>query len=196
MSVETNSIRSGCISPPARSGIGLGVAAATSVSREWLACRRAAGSGVGAAPRRPGQRHDARPPRAPSRAARAQFSSIVTESTIPMIAASTGAPFFPSASPAARPSSTISTFSSTPAPTPSTASSAVPRGVSSSVQRLHQQQLRAFELAVLLCGDHRADDARYLHGSSAWQGRLQPVPPKSQWSTMPTMPASTGGSAG
>src|SRR6185436_908731 len=50
---------------------------------------------------------------------------------IPTIAASTGAPFFPSASPAARPSSTISTFSSTPAPTPSTASSVDPRGESS-----------------------------------------------------------------
>src|SRR5262245_16946410 len=50
---------------------------------------------------------------------------------IPTIAASTGAPFFPSASPAARPSRTISTFSSIPAPTPSTARSVPPRGVSS-----------------------------------------------------------------
>src|SRR5215217_565982 len=50
---------------------------------------------------------------------------------MPTIAASTGAPFLPSASPAARPSSTTSTFSLTPAPTPSTASSAWPRGVSS-----------------------------------------------------------------
>src|SRR5580765_3956564 len=50
---------------------------------------------------------------------------------IPTIAASTGAPFFPIASPAARPSRTINTFSSTPAPTPSTANSATPRGVSS-----------------------------------------------------------------
>src|SRR5579863_4463158 len=48
-----------------------------------------------------------------------------------MIAASTGAPFLPSTSPAARPSRTISTFSRTPAPTPSTASSDGPRGVSS-----------------------------------------------------------------
>src|ERR1700722_13200712 len=48
-----------------------------------------------------------------------------------MIAASTGAAFLPSTSPAARPSSTISTFSRTPAPTPSTASSDAPRGVSS-----------------------------------------------------------------
>src|SRR4051812_7914554 len=50
---------------------------------------------------------------------------------MPTIAASTGAPFLPSASPAARPSITTSTFSSTPAPTPSIASSALPRGVSS-----------------------------------------------------------------
>src|SRR6187431_3176167 len=49
-----------------------------------------------------------------------------------MIAASTGAPLRPSASPAARPSITIKTFSCTPAPTESTASSAVPRGASSS----------------------------------------------------------------
>src|ERR1700719_2742543 len=48
-----------------------------------------------------------------------------------MIAASTGAAFLPSTSPAARPSSTISTFSRTPAPTPSTASSDAPRGVPS-----------------------------------------------------------------
>src|SRR5262245_24797409 len=56
-----------------------------------------------------------------------------TRSTMPTIAASTGAAVFPIASPAARPSSTISTFSSTPAPTPSTASNSAPRGVSSSV---------------------------------------------------------------
>src|SRR5262245_46954642 len=50
---------------------------------------------------------------------------------IPTIAASTGAPFFPSASPAARPSRTMRTFSSTPAPTPSTANSVAPLGESS-----------------------------------------------------------------
>src|SRR5262245_5837685 len=55
-----------------------------------------------------------------------------TASTIPTMAASTGAPLRPSASPAARPSMTTSTFSCTPAPTESTASSAVPRGASSS----------------------------------------------------------------
>src|SRR5215210_2294671 len=57
--------------------------------------------------------------------------STSTRSMMPTIAASTGAPLRPSASPAARPSRTTSTFSRTPAPTPSTASSAVPRGVSS-----------------------------------------------------------------
>src|SRR5947207_6242547 len=50
---------------------------------------------------------------------------------MPTMAASTGAAFFPSASPAARPSSTTRTFSFTPAPTASTASSALPRGLSS-----------------------------------------------------------------
>src|SRR5580765_795385 len=50
---------------------------------------------------------------------------------IPTMAASTGAAFRFSASPAARPSRTTSTFSCTPAPTLSTASSATPRGVSS-----------------------------------------------------------------
>src|SRR5438552_8930902 len=54
-----------------------------------------------------------------------------TRSMIPTTAASTGAAFLPSASPAARPSKTMSTFSLTPAPTLSTASSAVPLGVSS-----------------------------------------------------------------
>ena len=58
-------------------------------------------------------------------------STASTWSTMPMIAASTGAPLRPSASPAARPSITTSTFSCTPAPTESTASSAVPRGLSS-----------------------------------------------------------------
>src|SRR6266487_6213634 len=52
---------------------------------------------------------------------------------MPMIAASTAAAFLPSASPAALPSITTSTFSPIPAPTESIASSAVPRGVSSSV---------------------------------------------------------------
>src|ERR687897_3536179 len=45
-----------------------------------------------------------------------------TVSTMPTIAASTGAAFLPIASLAARPSRTMSTFSCTPAPTPSTAS--------------------------------------------------------------------------
>src|SRR5262249_28313350 len=56
-----------------------------------------------------------------------------TRSMMPTIAASTGAPFRPSASPAARPSSTISTFSCIPAPTESTASNVTPRGWSSTV---------------------------------------------------------------
>src|SRR5437762_5796853 len=69
---------------------------------------------------------------------RAQFlfvhvddSTTSTLSTIPTMAASTGAAFFPMASLAERPSSTMSTFSPTPAPAPSTASSSPPRGVSS-----------------------------------------------------------------
>ena len=48
-------------------------------------------------------------------------------STMPTIAASTGASFLPSASPAARPSSTAITSSPRPAPTESIASSDVPR---------------------------------------------------------------------
>src|SRR5262249_4065193 len=54
-----------------------------------------------------------------------------TRSTMPIMAASTGAALRPSASPAARPSNTTRTFSLTPAPTPSTASIAGPRGESS-----------------------------------------------------------------
>src|SRR6516164_8845259 len=56
-----------------------------------------------------------------------------TESTMPMMAASTAAALRPSASPAALPSKTTSTFSPTPAPTESIASIVVPRGFSSSV---------------------------------------------------------------
>src|SRR4029078_6343525 len=52
------------------------------------------------------------------------------------------------------------------------------------VQRLNQQQLRAFELRVLLRRHNGTHHAPHLHQ------------PRSQWSTMPTMPASTGGSAG
>src|SRR5262245_65965425 len=52
----------------------------------------------------------------------------VTRSTMPMIAASTGAALRRSASPAARPSITISTRSPTPAPTESMVRSGVPRG--------------------------------------------------------------------
>ena len=74
---------------------------------------------------------------------------------MPMIAASTGAALRRSASPAARPSITISTFSPTPAPTESIVSSGAPRGCVVERQRLHEQQLRALELAVLL----RRDDA-------------------------------------
>src|SRR5947208_37600 len=58
-------------------------------------------------------------------------STTSTLSTIPTMAASTGAAFCPMASLAERPSSTMSTFSPTPAPAPSTASSSPPRGVSS-----------------------------------------------------------------
>ncbi len=67
-----------------------------------------------------------------------------------MIAASTGACFLPSASPAARPSSTTSTRSLTPAPTESMASSVAPFGFALRRLRLHQQQLRAFELRTLV----------------------------------------------
>ena len=69
---------------------------------------------------------------------------------MPTIAASTGAAFLPSASPAARPSSTTSTFSCTPAPTPSTARQRRAARRVVEVQRLHQQQLGALELPVLL----------------------------------------------
>ena len=65
---------------------------------------------------------------------------------MPMIAASTGAAFLPSASPAARPSITTSTFSPTPAPTESIASSGDAARRVVERQRLHQQQLRALEL--------------------------------------------------
>ena len=123
---------------------------------------------------------------------RAQFlfghSCTSTLSTMPMMAASTGAPLRPSASPAARPSSTISTRSVTPAPTESTASSVAPRGVSSSVDRLHKEELGALERAVLLRGDDRPDHSRQLH--RAWPYST------SQWSTMPTTPASAGTSTG
>src|SRR5712691_3984946 len=59
------------------------------------------------------------------------------------------------------------------------------------VQRLHQEQLRTFELAVLLRRDDSADDSSDLHSSFR-----NPHYPRSQRSTMPTIPASTGGSAG
>jgi hypothetical protein len=72
-----------------------------------------------------------------------------TSSTMPMMAASTGAAFVPSTSPAARPSSTTSTFS---------------RGVVH-VQRLHEQQLGAFKFAMLLCRHDRTDHACDLHQS-------------------------------
>src|SRR5262249_52308242 len=49
---------------------------------------------------------------------------------------------------------------------------------------LHDQQLRALELSVLLGRHQRADDSADLHYST------------SQWSTMPTIPASTGGCTG
>src|SRR5690242_12805358 len=67
--------------------------------------------------------HDALPASAPA--------SIVTRSTMPTIAASTGAAVRRSAAPAARPSITTSTSSPTPAPTESTASSGAPRSVPS-----------------------------------------------------------------
>src|SRR4051812_36682604 len=51
-----------------------------------------------------------------------------TASMMPIIAASTAAAFFPSASPAALPSITTRTFSPIPAPTESIASSVVPLG--------------------------------------------------------------------
>src|ERR1700752_1280764 len=44
--------------------------------------------------------------------------------------------------------------------------------------RLDEQQLRAFEVPVLLRGDDGSDDARERHDTT------------SQWSTMPTTPAS------
>src|SRR5438094_6525730 len=54
------------------------------------------------------------------------------------------------------------------------------------VQRLHEEQLRSVELAVFLSRHKRTDDAGDLH---RYRSTVQ-------WSTMPTMPASTGGSAG
>ncbi len=85
---------------------------------------------------------------------------------MPTMAASTGAAFLPIASLAERPSSTISTFSCTPAPTPSTASSSRPARRIFERQRLHQQQLRAFELAVFLSGDDGAGDTSENHGEA------------------------------
>ena len=91
----------------------------------------------------------------------------------------------PSASPAALPSITTSTLSPTPAPTESIASSAdAARLVIVERQRLHQQQLGALELPVLLGGDDRADDAGDLHGGLACY-RYRPV--RCQWSTIPTI---------
>src|SRR5262249_47639078 len=52
------------------------------------------------------------------------------------------------------------------------------------IARLYEEQLRAPELGVLLRGDHRSHDLRDQH---------QPVV---QWSTMPTIAASAGTSAG
>ena len=74
---------------------------------------------------------------------------------MPMIAASTGAALRRSASPAARPSMTMSTFSPTPAPTESIVSSGDAARLVVERQRLHEQQLGAVELAVLLRGDER-----------------------------------------
>jgi hypothetical protein len=53
-------------------------------------------------------------------------------------------------------------------------------------QRLHQQQLCTLELPILLGRHHRADDPRNLHVRYS----------RSQRSTMPTIDASVGGSAG
>ena len=82
---------------------------------------------------------------------------------MPMIAASTAAAFRPSASPAALPSITTSTRSPTPAPTESIAISADAARRALERQRLHEQQLRPFELSVLLRRDDGADDAANLH---------------------------------
>ena len=54
-------------------------------------------------------------------------------------------------------------------------------------QRLHEQQLCAFELSILLGGDERAGHAREDHVTAY---------PMCQESTMPTMPASAGTSMG
>src|ERR1700687_4069475 len=122
----TDSTRSDCSGHPARSG-----------RRRHRRCRAAGAGehgsrGLRADPRAPLAGRAARWRRARVRAAPNQTAaSISTWSTIPMMAASTGAAFWPIASPAARPSSTIRTLSRTPAPTPSTASSDAPRGVSS-----------------------------------------------------------------
>ena len=58
-------------------------------------------------------------------------------------------------------------------------------------QRLHEQQLGSFELLVLLSRDPRSDDAADLHFSFQL-----PAYSVSQWSTMPMIAASVGGSAG
>ena len=94
-----------------------------------------------------------------------------------------GVPLRPTASAAARPSITTRTLSFTPAPTASTASSATPRGVSSSVTGWTSSSC-PFELPVLLGGHDRPDNSCERHDSV------------SQWSTMPTTPASAGTSSG
>ena len=85
---------------------------------------------------------------------------------MPTMAASTGASFLPSASPAARPSSTQITSSPRPAPTESIASSDAPVFAPVGRFRLQNQQLGALELRTLHGRDHFTDDARENHRDS------------------------------
>ena len=84
-------------------------------------------------------------------------SMMSTRSMISTIAASTGAHLFARALARSPAFPAINTFPECPHRTPSTASSARPTRCVVRGQWLHEQQLGAFELAVLLSGDHGAD---------------------------------------
>ena len=201
MTCTTCSNRNGCTEPPVRSHTGRH-------RRRPSTAETCHGSRDDATSLRRLPRHRPGRTRAPASAWRWRrerapelllgHSSTSTESTMPIMAASTGAPFRPSASPAARPSITTSTFSCTPAPTESTASSAVPRRFVVEREGLHQQQLGSLELRMLLRGDDRADDSGKLHGYErpSTSVRRRPNHHTSKWSTIPTMPASVGTSVG
>ena len=166
----TGSSRSGCSGPPARSGSAHRSALPPADGRKRRGWRRPRRTEDGPCSRSRGCPGRPAVPRDGVAHQRAQFlfrdlHRTSTWSMMPTIAASTGAAFRPSASPAARPSSTTSTFSCTPAPTPSTASSAAPRGVSSRFSGCTSSSFAPSNFAVLLRRDDRADDARDLHRS-------------------------------